>query len=523
MRTMGLRSHLGQSATTRRDVLRRSAILGGAALAGVFPFSGRSFSQSGRGRAGDIVIISGADISTLDPFKTNALKDLTVIAAITNRLTRMSPKRYGEVEPLLATSWEAIQPDRWRVKLRENVRFHNGAEFNAETVKWSLEHYAKDAIFKAVISALDHVDIVDRQTIDIVTQYPTALIPLILNAGCEQVDPTWMTGSEYRPDKLNGTGPARVVDWVKGQHIVLERNKDYWGKPIAFERLVTRAVTEASTRANAALAGEGDIVRNILGQDVTRFANRPGVAIKRVSSNRCAHVRIRDDLAPFGDKRIRQALNYAVDIDAIVNFVLKGFGAPLQGQMMGPQARYWQESVRGYSFDPERAKALLAEAGFSRGLKIKMGTSRGRDQGDFEFASAIAGQLKDVGVDVELLVHEPGVYQAKYSGQEPAEPLFYWSSGNIIPDAENAYRDLTAKRAGLEMHSAEFIELYNRVQRAIDPNERQKFTLESTQFLKDYCPVIFGYQLQQVYAVSNRIRWEPRSDEYIYLDEIELT
>jgi peptide/nickel transport system substrate-binding protein len=514
------RSSLGSNPTSRRELLQRSAVLGAGSLAASMSLGGLSFAQSGR--SGEVVVISGADISTLDPFKTNALKDLTVISAMNQRLTRMSAKNYGQVEPLLATGWEAVKPDRWRMKLRENVRFHNGAEFNAETAKWSLEHYAKDAIFKAVISALDRVEIVDRHTIDVVTQYPTALIPLMLNAGCEQVDPAWMTGSDYRPDKSIGTGPARLVEWIKGQHVVLERNKEYWGKPIDFERFVTRAVTEAATRANAALAGEGDIVRNVLGQDVPRFANRPGVAIKKVGSNRCAHVRIREDIPPFGDKRIRQALNYAVDVDAIVTYVLKGFGTPVQGQLQGQQARYWQQSVKSYPFDPEKAKALLAQAGFPKGLSVKMGTSRGRDQGDFEFSSAVAGQLRDVGVEVDLIVHEPGLYQAKYSGQEPAEPLFYWSSGNIIPDAENAYRDLTAKRGGLEVRSPEFLDLYAQVQRAIDPNERQKLTLEATRFLNDYCPVIFGYQLQQVYAVSNRVRWEPRSDEYIYLDEIDL-
>jgi ABC-type transport system substrate-binding protein len=144
-----------------------------------------------------------------------------------------------------------------------------------------------------------------------------------------------------------------------------------------------------------------------------------------------------------------------------------------------------------------------------------------RDQGDFEFASAIAGQLRDINVNVELITHEPGTYQAKFSGQQPAEPLFYWSSGNIIPDAENAFRDITAIRAGMEMKSPEFNAIYARVQRAVVPTERQAVVLEATKFINDYCPVIFGYQLRQAYAVSNRIKWEPRSDEYIFLEEIQ--
>jgi peptide/nickel transport system substrate-binding protein len=371
-----------------------------------------------------------------------------------------------------------------------------------------------------VIAALDHVDVVDDLTIDIVTKYPTALLPLMLNAGCEQVDPSWMTSNDYTPDNLVGTGPMRLVEWSKGQYVALERNPDFWGDPIAFERFVTRAVGEASTRANAALAGEASIVRNILSQDVPRFDGSTTMDIERVSSNRCAHIRIREDIEPFGDKRIRQALNYAVDIEAIVTHVLKGYGTPMQGQLQGPTARYWQDSIQAYPYDPDKARALLSEAGFPDGIDVRMGTSRGRDQGDFEFSSAVAGQLREAGFNVDLIVHEPGIYQAKYSGQEPAEPLFYWSSGNIIPDAENAYRDISAPRGGLEVKSPEFLELYARVQRAIDPVERQAATLAASTFLHDYCPAIFGYQLHQIYAVSKAIDWTPRPDEYIYLEEV---
>jgi peptide/nickel transport system substrate-binding protein len=501
----------------RRRFLTTSAGAGLAAAAGGLPLAS-AFAQSGG--TSELIVIAGADISTLDPFKTNANKDLNLITAITDRLLRMSKTKYGEVEPMLATAWEAVEPDRWRLSLRPNVKFHNGNAFNSETAKWSLEHYAEHALFRSLIAAVDHVEIVDDLTIDIVTKFPTALLPLMLNAGCEQVDPSWMTSADYTPDNLVGTGPMRLAEWSKGQFVALDRNPDYWGDPVAFDRFVTRAVSEASTRANAALAGEGGIVRNMLSQDVARFDDNDAIRIARLASNRCAHVRYRDDIAPFDDKRVRQALNYAVDVEAIVEFVLNGFGTPMQGQLQGPTARYWQESVKSYPYDPEKAKSLLAEAGFPNGFDVKMGTCRGRDQGDFEFASAIAGQLREIGVNVDLIVHEPGIYQAKYSGQEPAEPLFYWSSGNIIPDAENAYRDITAKRGGLEMKSPEFIALYETVQRAIDPEERQRATLKATTFIHDYCPAIFGYQLQQAYAVSSQVGWEPRPDEYIYIDEV---
>lgn len=509
------------SVCTPAIVGRRRFLKGGLAIgAGIIGATMYSSPFAQVSEDGSLVVIAGADIGTFDPYKTNAFKDLAVISAIAQRLTRMSKTQAGGIDGILALNWEPVQPDRWRVALRENVRFHNGNEFNAETAKWCIETFASDAMGKSMTTSVGGVEIVDAHTIEIVTKFPTAVLPLVLNASCDMLDPAWKQGADYSEETLIGTGPARVAEWVKGQYVVLERNPDYWGQAVEFDRYVIRAVSEAATRANAALAKEGDIVRNILSQDTQRFANNADVSIKTVESNRCAHIRFREDTAPFNDKRVRQAFNYAVDIDLIVSQVLKGFGKPVQGQLQGPLARYWQNSVKAYPYDPDKARALLAAAGVPEGFSVKMETSRGRDQGDFEFSSAIAGMLRDVGINVELVVLEPGIYQAKFAGQEPAAPLFYWSSGNIIQDAENSYRDVTYERAGLEVKDPGFLALFETVQRAIEPDARQAATLAATSYLNDYCPVIFGYQLQQTYAVSKRIAWEPRADEYIFLEEI---
>ena len=467
-----------------------------------------------------VIVISGDDIGTLDPTKTNSARDLTIINCITNRLVRLSNTKTGEVEPLLATSLVAVEPNRWRATLRQGVRFHNNEPFNAETAKWSLIHYATTALLKVVLDPLDHIDIIDDHTMDIVTKFPTGLMPLMLGTTSEMLEPKWMTSSQYSPAALVGTGCTKLLSWSKGQQVVLQTNEEYWGGKLPIDRLLTRAVPEASTRSNAALAGEGDIVRNILSQDVPRFAGRAGVTIRRVESNRCAHIRFRMDIAPFSNKLVRQAVNYAVDMDTIVNNVLGGFGSKLSGQMQAPFARYWQPSIKPYPYDPDKARALLKQAGYPNGFSTKLDTPRGRDQGDFEFSSAVAGMLGDVGIDVEVVVNESGAYQAKYAGIEPAAPLFYWSTGNMIPDAENSFRDIQNRRAGLELRSDAFAAIAARMARAVDPAERNAVALEGITFMRDYAPLLFGYQLQQVYATSDRVKWTPRADEYVYLDEI---
>lgn len=509
----------GANAITRRRLLVGSAGLAGLAMIGCRTTTGPGAGPSASAAANpDLTIITGASIVTLDTVKTNALEDIVLIEALTDKLTRMSSTKYGTVEPMLALSWATQSDTVWRFKLREGVKFHNGRPFNAEAAKFGIEKYASEGVFKALVAAIDRVNIVDTNTIDVVTKYPTGLVPLMFNAGCHAIEPQWYTSSDYSPEKTIGTGPAKFVEWVKGQRVVMEANTDWWAGRIDWNRVTWRPIPEGSTRANAAIAGEGDIVRNILGQDVERVKAKQGVGILTTPSNRVATLRYRDDLAPFDNKLVRQALNYAVDIQDIVTNVLHGYGKPTGAQLQGQQARYWQSDVQGYPYDPDKAKSLLTQAGFPRGFTTKIGTPRGRDQGDFEFVQAVAGQLKKVGVEAEVVLHEAGEYQTIYAGQKPADPIFYYSSGNIIPDAENAFRDFTAERS-YKMRSPEFTAIFNRMSATLDDKQRAEIARQGILFIKDYCPGIFGYQLVQAYAVADRVKWQPRSDEKIFLDE----
>ena len=515
-------SQLFRRRVGRRGLLKAGLAAGlGVSVSGGQPRGWRRAAAQGSGDLSEINIVSGAEISTLDPTQTNDMEAVSVISGITNKLVRMSSTTYGQVDPLLATSWEAIEPTRWRFALRDDVKFHNGAQFNAETAKWSIENYAANAVFKIVIEPVDHVEIVDTYTIDIVTKYPTGLIPLMLNAGAEQLEPNWMTSSDYSPEKLVGTGPAKFVEWVKGQHILLEANDEYWGGRLSYDRARHRAIPESATRANAAIAGEGHIFRNIPPRDVERVRSADGMDVRVQASNRVVSIRIRDDIAPFDNPLVRQALNYAVDVPAIVDNVLLGYGEPVRGQIQGPVARNWQEDVQPYPHDPEKAKSLLAEAGVPNGITTKIGSPRGRDQGDYEFVQALAGQLQEVGIEAEVILHEAGDYQAIYSGQEEAEPLFYYSSGNIIPDAENAFRDLLSPRSYV-MRSPELQAIYDELKQTVDDAERARLSREGILLIREYAPVIFGYQLEQAYGVADGIDWTPLSFEWILLDQIKV-
>jgi peptide/nickel transport system substrate-binding protein len=390
----------------------------------------------------ELKIVTGSDLSTLDPDKSTSATDLAIVKNITDSLVRTEKTPQAKVGPRLALSWKPIEPTRWRFELRQGVKFHNGDDFDAESAKWAIDYQLKNSLNAPVLSA-DHTEVVSKYTLDIITKFPDGLFPLELNYTPEMLNRQWMTSAGYSPAAQVGTGPGKFAEWSRGDHLTLDANEHFWGRKLSFSRVVYRPVPEAVTRANAAIAGEADIVTNILPQDMERVKAGKGVRIERINSTRCATIRIADQVAPFDNKLVRQALNYAVNVPAIVKDVFKGIGAPLQGQFQGAFAANWQPDVKAYPHDPDKAKHLLAQAGYASGFQTQIGTSRGKDANDYEFVTAVAGQLKDVGIDAEVVVHEAADYLTMYSGKKRSEPLFYWSSGNLLPDAQNAFRDLT--------------------------------------------------------------------------------
>jgi peptide/nickel transport system substrate-binding protein len=504
----------------RRQVLKSGAAAGlGLILLGC----GTKTTSSSKSRP-DLTIILGDDIDTLDPYKTTSAAGIALAKNIVDNLLRIDKSNYPQVGPRIATSWQNLEPTRWRLKLRQGVKFTNGDPLDAEAAKWAVDNAIKNDLNAVIYKAVVGAEVVDAHTIDLRTSAPTGLLPLQLCAGPELLSKRFVTGPDYNPGKQLGSGPAKFVEWVRGDHLTMHPNDDFYGGRQSWGSVRYRPVSQAATRANAAISGEADIVVNILPQDLKRLKAARGVRAVTKDSTRCAHIRIQDDVKPFDNKLVRQALNYAVDVPGIVRDVLLGLGTPMQGQMQAKFAANWQADVRGYPHDPDKARSLLAQAGYPRGFHTTLGTSRGHDQNDYEFSQAIAGQLQKVGIDVELVTHEAGEYIAMYSGQKPADPLFYWSSGNIIPAAENVFRDLMLiKGASFNIHTPELMTLYNTLRQTVDAKERERLSRQGIDFVRDYCPAIFGYQIRAIFAVADRVDWTPRPfTDWIYLDEIKV-
>lgn len=508
-----LSSHLS------RRFLLKAASAGSAAL--VASPTAQVFAQSGAA-ARTLTIVQGADTDSIDPTKETQLHSENVIATMCEKLLRPSKTDPGKFEPLLATKWEPVGNDKWRLSLRQGVKFHNGADFNAKTAKWSLDHYLAEALSRTMVRGISRVDVVDDYTIDIFTTSPNGLIPSYLAGMPCMLEPGWMTSANYSPDKIIGTGPYKFVEWKKGQYVTVEAFDGYWGgRPKVFETVRWRPIAEGSTRVAALLAGEVDIVRQITPQDVPRIEQRRGVKAVTSPSSRTLMIRIRNDIPPFDDPRVRLALNLAVNVEAIIKAIMKGYAVPLQAQTIMRGVTGWDPDVKAIPYDRERAKALLSEAGVKPGFQVKLDTTKGRWGNDLEVCTAVAGELRKVGIEVEVVVNEAGTFNEKHTGVKEFAPLFVRSSGNAIPDIENGLNDMIRIPPNKsKFHSEKLMELFGKLQNTAAPSEREVISRDVAKAISTEIPAIFLFNYVDIYGIKDDIDWSPRFDQYIFVNEV---
>ena len=310
------------------------------------------------------------------------------------------------LKPMLATRWENPNANTWRFHLRRGVKFHNGDPLTAEDVKFTIETQLanKGATVNTFLGPTESVRVIDPFTVEIVTKAPFP--PLLYNLGRIHILPRAYDriGAEAFATKPVGTGPYRIVEWVRGQRVVLDVNPDYWGGAPTPKRLVFRAIPDPSTRAAELKAGGVDIITNPPIAQVKEL-NAGETTVLNVPAARVIAYPINTLQKPLNDVRVRRALNYAVDRETIVKTLLQGFGKAT-GQPFAPGWLGYDPEVKPYPYDPAQAKRLLAEAGQGSGFDLTWNVSQGVFIADKEIADVVTAMLGQVGVRVRLVPTE---------------------------------------------------------------------------------------------------------------------
>jgi peptide/nickel transport system substrate-binding protein len=312
---------------------------------------------------------------------------------------------------LLAERWENVDPTTWRFHLRRNVKFHNGQPLRAEDVKYSLETYLDPKSRRNVfVKGFERAEVRDPYTVDIITAQPLASFLFdVVRVYILPRETREKMGAQAFSQQPVGTGPYRFVEWKRDQQLVLEANPAWWKGPVTPRRLVFRVIKDASTRAAELRSGGVDI---IAAPPVPQLdlLDTGETAVMPVKGGRVIIYPFQTRQAPFDRREVREAVNLAVNRDAIVRNVLGGRGVVLAGPFTSAWLGY-DPAVRPFAHDPGRAKQLLAEAGYAQGFDTTWSISSGVFLKDTEIAEAAAGQLRQIGVRVKVVPTERSTLQ----------------------------------------------------------------------------------------------------------------
>ncbi len=363
---------------------------------------------------GALTYAVGADADSLDPPNMAQMTSEVVGRLIYDGLVAFSPKI--EIVPALATSWD-ISPDglTYTFHLRPNVKFQDGTPCDAEAVKYCIdrmtgdEQVVKASLHKRIVKSTKAVD---ATTFEIVLNSPNSTYLNNLAHPASMIySPTahkkWGKDLTLHPV---GTGPFKFVEWKKGDQIVVERWDESWrGKPY-LDKVTFKLVPEESARALMLQSGEVQLIAFVPPELASRLQSDKNIAIEQYQSARVLGLSLHNQWGPLKDKRVRQALNYAVDKDSIVKNIYQGY-AKASGSPSGPLITGAAE-LEPYPYDPAKAKALLAEAGSPDGFEVTLLSPKGRFLKDAELVQEVQKQLGEVGIKVKLEIMEYAAFTA---------------------------------------------------------------------------------------------------------------
>ena len=357
------------------------------------------------------VVGMAGEIVSLDPHASNDGPSSLVNAQIYDTLVIQNAE--GEILPRLAESWDIIDERTYEFHLKQGVLFHNGEELTAYDVEFTFLRAVDSASIRAIVGEVDpnSIVVVDEHTIRISSFSPFApFLNHLAHPAASILSRTAIEEAEaegIEPGETPiGTGPFKFANRVVGDRIELERFEDYHGDLPQFNELIFRIMREGGARLMALEIGEIDFAP-ISRNDIERVEGEEGITLMRIKGYQVNYVGMNTQRPPFDNPLVRQAVNYAVDVELIHQTVLRGVGVLAPGPI-GSNIWGYNPNLPRYGFDPERARELLAEAGFPDGFSTVIGTNDNPDR--VELAQVIAEQLREVGIDVEIESMEFAIY-----------------------------------------------------------------------------------------------------------------
>lgn len=426
----------------------------------------------------------------------------------------------GRYQPDLAESWRLVDPTTWEFKLRRGVRFHNGENFDAESVKFTFERLLDPKRRTAqgfYWTGIKAVEIIDPFTVRVTTHRPMGPFLSTLALASAMLPP-----KAYSPETFDvkpiGTGPFRFVRWARGERLEVEANPTYWEGPPKSRRIIYLPIVEDSTRIAGIQTGQIHIAHNVPIPLADSLKRAPDVSVEGALSSITQELSVAGDARPpLGNPLVLQAVNLAINREHIVKNVFRGF-ARVPRSVFGPMVFGAHPSQPHLKYDPDRAKALMAEAGLPGGVEVEMWYVAGAEVQIADIVQAVAEDLRRIGIRTRIRVAPdwgaggPILHGKRFDlfyngwaspGLDP--DLYFW--GNYHPDGRN--------REGVDKYpfGHEVVQLVECGRFNVDPDVRKGCYLRLQEILWQHptrVPIVVPHDL---YAIRKEVKgFVPRSD-----------
>lgn len=437
--------------------------------------------------------------------------------------------REGEYKGILAERWEVSKenPNEWTFYLKKGIKRHgDGKELTAEDVAHSIWRNKNDprSAQKHNTRAVTSWKVVDKYTIKFFTSKPTApllsfIFDRLIITGKDLYE---KHGAQVDRKAPLGYGPYMVKDIVVGQRMVLEKNNAWPGiKKSNPDRIIFNKIKEDEARITGLLNGELQIGQFIPPHLLDRVRSAEGITVKETSPVEIMFLAMNPAFKPWDNKKVRQAVAYAIDREAIIKAIFRGGASVLHGPVGPGQYAYSPDVTPKYSYNPAKAKQLLKEAGYPDGVEIDFYTAAGRYINDRQSSQAIVPMLEAVGFKVKF--HTP-----EYSSHWPMvrkgkRGFYYQGRGSVVdPSAAVSQYLETGVSPRIKYSNPELDKLLAAERQEFDPAKRKALLLKAFNIVQEDVPALYMWRINQYYGISNKVDFTPTSTDRIYGTDITM-
>ena len=450
----------------------------------------------------------------IDPQNQSDMPSTTSCIQVYEPLIMLNPAT-GEYMPWLAESWEQIDDLTIRFKLREGVKFHNGDELTSEDVMFTLERGKASSKKAWVFRPFDppNSEIIDKYTIDIRTEEPfAAALSFLANNGSLIVSKSAVEAAasvdEYGQAPNGGTGPWKFNNWVAGDSVTYDRNDDYWGEKAAFAKMILRNITDDTTRALSLESGDIDMCIDVAPAQIENVKASGRAEVFRAPSYVTAYLcfNVKKD-SPWKDVRVRQALRWAMDLDSMVSVAFPGVGTPADGPY--PKSIAVATDAEGdlaYGYDLEKAKALMAEAGYPDGFEMNFWTNE--NQSRIDMGEMLQNAWAQIGVTLNVEIMEFATLLELLDTGGHDIFMMGWvlggNDGDFIHDLFHTTLGFENNRPGYE--NKEFDRMVDAARVSMDQDERNELYSQIQDLLRAELPWIPVQHGEAIYGLRSTLK-----------------